>query len=345
MSPFSQEGQTVSLNQELRLLGTLSKTHGNVDDGLKHVGWPILERPLDIKRQAKQSLLAQKREARRALRPPTREELDRLLAAQRESANPDDLTTFEFRWMSAQGQEGIVLEVLRRAGMPTHRSVEIGSGLNGANSGLLPGCFGYRSLMCDGNAELIDIAGGVFAGTDVILANEWITREAINALMERHGFSGPIDYLGIDLDGVDYWIWDAIRVCDPILVSVEYNPYFGAEVAVSIPYSPDFSRHRAARQCGAPRAYWGASLAGLVALGVRKGYRLVATASRGWDAFFLKDGICPELRTITPAEGWRSPKKPDPEKQAKAEALCRRILDQGVLAYFADAGWPLTVVG
>jgi hypothetical protein len=298
----------------------------------------------DLKRQAKQLLRAQKREARRALRPPTRAELDRLLAARRESADPDDLTTFEFRLMSDQGQEGIVLEILRRTGMPTRRSVEIGSGPNGANSGLLPACFGYRSLMCDGDMELIEIARGVFAGTDVVFANEWITREAVNALLERNGFSGPIDYLGIDLDGVDYWIWEAVQACNPILVSVEYNPYLGPEVAASIPYSPDFSRHRASEEGGAPRGYWGASLAGLAALGARKGYRLVATSSRGSDAFFLKDGICPELRTITSAEGWRTPKKPDPEKQAKADALCRRILDTGVLAYFAEAGWPLTTV-
>ena len=41
-------------------------------------------------------------------------------------------------------------------------------------------------------------------------AREWVERETINDVIAKHGIGGEIDLLSIDLDGVDYWVWDAL---------------------------------------------------------------------------------------------------------------------------------------
>ena len=51
--------------------------------------------------------------------------------------------------------------------------------------------------------------------------------------------------LSIDIDGNDYWVWEAINVVTPAIVIVEYNHRFGPERAVTIPYRSNFQRTKA----------------------------------------------------------------------------------------------------
>ena len=104
-----------------------------------------------------------------------------------------------------------------------------------------------------------------------------VTGENINELVAEHGLAGEIDVLSIDIDGIDYWVWDRLEVCRPRVVIVEYNPFLGIERSVVVPYDPQFDRHR----FDIPRAaYYGASLPALVSLARRKGYRLVVVEPR-----------------------------------------------------------------
>jgi hypothetical protein len=115
-----------------------------------------------------------------------------------------------------------------------------------------------------------------------------VTRENINDLVSSHGFAGEIDLLSIDIDGIDYWVWEQLTSCRPRVVIVEYNPFLGADRSVTIPYDPEFDRHR----FDVPRfAYYGASLRALVKLGARKGYRLVLVEPRGVNAFFVREDL------------------------------------------------------
>ena len=55
-----------------------------------------------------------------------------------------------------------------------------------------------------------------------------------------HGFTGELDFLSIDIDGNDYWLWEALTACSPRVVALEYNWLFGPERSVTIPYDPQF---------------------------------------------------------------------------------------------------------
>ena len=212
------------------------------------------------KAAAKKVLTELRRERRRSRSLPDCEEVRRLLAARPSPADVDDLSAYELGVLSQRGEDGLVHEFLRRAGFPTRRSVEIGCGANGGNSGLLAACFGYTALMIDGNHELVDITANLFRDRPVTVVETWMTRDNVNELVEVHGFAGEVDYLGIDVDGMDYWIWDALTVCEPLLVVVEYNPLFGPSIAVTVAYDATFDRHRV-KDLGMPSGYFGVSIA------------------------------------------------------------------------------------
>jgi hypothetical protein len=210
---------------------------------------------------------------------------------------PERLTIHRFRLLSQNEEDGIILALLREAGFGPRRFVEIGCGSNGGNSGLLAAELGWCGLMLDGNEQKVQEARWRF-GAHVVVKQAWITRENVNDLIAESGLAGEIDLLSIDLDGVDYWIWDAITACSPRLVVVEFNSMFGPSKAVTVPYDPGFDRH----QYG--RVYHGASLAAFVALGRRKNYRLVATEPRGVNAFFLRNDLATHIPTCEVERAW-----------------------------------------
>ena len=99
---------------------------------------------------------------------------------------------------------------------------------------------------------------------------------------------------------MDYWVWEAVSACSPRVVAIEYNWLFGAERAVTIPYASEFDLGAIGN-----RGYRGASLAALVHLGRKKGYRLVATERV--NAFFLRNDLAPDVREVDVANAYRAP--------------------------------------
>jgi hypothetical protein len=196
-----------------------------------------------------------------------------------------------FRGLSQHEEDGITVALFNRIGSSTHRFVEIGAGVNGGNSGFLARECGWTGLMLESDPGRIASLQRRFAPAVRVIEAK-VSRENVNSLVETNGLAGDIDLLSIDIDGVDYWVWDALTACRPRLVIVEYNPFLGADRSVAIPYDSGFDRHR----FEVPRdAYYGASLPALTKLGARKGYRLVLVEPRGVNAFFVRDDLASDL--------------------------------------------------
>ena len=85
-----------------------------------------------------------------------------------------------------------------------------------------------------------------FARYGVDTKAAWITRDNVNQLARDYRLDGEIDLLSLDLDGNDYWVWQALEVCSPRMVILEFNHWFGAERAVTMPYDPAFTRDKSA---------------------------------------------------------------------------------------------------
>ncbi len=124
--------------------------------------------------------------------------------------------------------------------------------------------------------------------------HSWVTRGSINEILSANQLSGDIDLLSLDLDGVDYWIWEAITGISPRVVVVEYQDILGPERSWTVPYSDDFSSRNYPRTNGMPN-FSGASITAFVKLGRRKGYRLVGVNRYGYNAFFVRNDLGSDL--------------------------------------------------
>lgn len=216
---------------------------------------------------------------------------------------PERLTAQRFRLGSQNQEDGLTLALLHEAGAPTRRFIEIGSGLSGGNGAFLAREFGWSGLMVDGHREHMQQVGRRFPMTTAVAA--WITRENINDLITGHGFAGEVDLFSLDLDGNDYWIWEAVTASSPRVLIMEYNSMFGPDRSVTVPYDPQFDRHRHHSM------YYGASLTALTRLNARKGYRLVAVEPAGVNAFFLRHDVAAHVPACDPSRAYRLLEKYD----------------------------------
>lgn len=200
------------------------------------------------------------------------------------------LQDVEFKVSSQWGEDGIIDWLIERANISPalHSFIEFGvEDYREANTRFLLQNRNWRGLIMDGSSEMMDAvkADGLYWRQDLIAKSAFITRENINDLIAKSGFIGDIGLLSIDLDGNDYWVWEAIDVVRPIICICEYNAVFGDVYPISTPYDPKFQR----TQAHFSNLYCGASIAALRLLGTRKGYRFIGTTSAANDAFFVRE--------------------------------------------------------
>lgn len=192
----------------------------------------------------------------------------------------------EFQVFSQWGEDGLLQAVLRKLPEIPRTFVEFGvETFIEANCRWLLVRHGWSGLVMDGSERNIAAIrrDPIYWRHNLRAVQAFITAENINELLAEHAPSGELGLLSIDVDGVDYWIWQAVQV-RPAVVVVEYNSLFGPERAVTVPYRADFQRERAHFSC----SYYGASLAALTKLGQQKGYALVAGNRAGNNAIFVR---------------------------------------------------------
>jgi hypothetical protein len=213
-------------------------------------------------------------------------------------AAPGHINGRRFRLYSQNEEDGITLALLGATGAPTRRFIEIGCGGTGGNSAVLALEFRWSGLMVDASGSAVTAASRVFASNPgVTVLRKRVAPEGIDKLLSHGGLAGDVDFLSIDVDGIDYWLLDAMTVTRSRVLVMEYNAHFGPERAVTVPNAP--------RPAGAPKGYFGASIVALTALCATKGYRLVMCEDAGVNAFFVRADLAAEVPTVTPAEAWR----------------------------------------
>jgi hypothetical protein len=209
---------------------------------------------------------------------------------------------------SETDEDGILLYIFSVIGMKTRVLVDIGAaGIHGSNTANLLTNHGYTGLLLDGNEEGIAVMREFYStynGTKYqppTCEAAIITRDNVNEVITSHGISGDVDLLCIDIDGNDYWIWDAMTAITPSVVLIEYQDILGPDRSWVIPYKPDFdfTAYDVNRD---HRNYVGASLRAMTRLAERKGYRLVGTNRGGWNAFFVRNGMGENVLPAVPVE-------------------------------------------
>ncbi len=215
-----------------------------------------------------------------------------------------DFNAHEFGVFSQWGEDGLIAYLLARVPIDRAWFVEFGvEDYREANTRFLLQTRNWRGLVIDGSeAHVRSIPEDDTPWRHELEARcAFVARENINALLEEAGFTGDIGLLSIDIDGNDYWVWEAIEVASPRIVIIEYNSVFGASRAVTVPYDREFVRGRKHHS----NLYYGASLAALAKLGDRKGYALVGSNSAGNNAFFVRRDVLGSVQPVTVEAAYR----------------------------------------
>jgi len=200
-----------------------------------------------------------------------------------------------YRVFSQFEEDGKLLFIFSLIEMDNKVFIEIGSddGIN-SNSANLFFNFGWHGLFIDGNPAAIK-RGRKFYGR---YPHPWsypptfscalVKRENINEIITSAGFSVEVGLLSIDIDGNDYWIWDAITAVQPRVVLIETHNEFEMENIV-VPYNPEYFYP------GKHPVYHGASPLAMTNLAKRKGYRLVGANELAFNFFFVKNGFADDV--------------------------------------------------
>lgn len=212
-----------------------------------------------------------------------------------------------FQVYSQADEDGILLYIFSLIGAGTRRCVEIcaGDGIESNTANLVIN-HGWTALLVDGDESLVATGRRFYANHPAtavyppVYVCAWVTRENVNGLIREHGVAGEIDLLSIDVDGMDYWLWDTIEAVDPRVVVVEYQDILGPDRAWTVPYQADFDARDYPMTDGMPE-FAGASLAAFVKLGRRKGYRLVGCNRYGYNAFFVRNPLADRFLPEIPA--------------------------------------------
>lgn len=210
--------------------------------------------------------------------------------------NPKSLERYGYKVYSQNDEDGIIQEIFRRIGTTNKRFIEFG-----VQNGLESNCHyllfkGWSGLWIEGSPDYVkDMCyrfRPVIKSGQLKVKNAFITRDNINELFTSEGFTGEIDLLSIDIDGNDYYVWQAINVVNPRVVIVESNCKFPPDTVWKMAYDSDYVWDGSDWQ--------GASLKAFELLGREKGYQLVGTNLRGVNAFFVRQDLAGD-KFITPA--------------------------------------------
>jgi hypothetical protein len=231
--------------------------------------------------------------------------LGRVELRQLENQRDESLDFHEYQVYSQWGEDGIIQFLIKNILIKKRIFVEFGvETYEQSNTRFLLVNDNWSGLIIDGSQEnILKIKNDeVYWNYNLKAICSFVSKENINELLIKNGLSGEIGLLSIDIDGNDYWIWDAINVINPEIVIVEYNYRFGDSAAVTIPYQDDFVREKAHYSM----IYFGASLKALCLLAKRKGYFFVGCSSNGVNAFFVREDKSNSiLREITAEQGYK----------------------------------------
>ena len=181
------------------------------------------------------------------------------------------------RWLSQHasnvtsqcGEDGIIAKALSLLPQRTSWCVECGAwdGKRFSNTYDLITSRNYRGVLIEADpVRFTDLERTHGASGRNVLLNASVgfsSSDSLDMLLARCEIPKQFDLLSIDIDGNDYYVWEAVQEYRPQLVIIEFNPTLSNSTLFVQ------KKEHGRRQ--------GASPASLVELARRKGYELIAT--------------------------------------------------------------------
>ncbi len=197
-----------------------------------------------------------------------------------------ELQKAEWGRFSQHGEDGVVEYLLDKVGINHKFIVEFGAhdGLNMSNSRYLIVEKGWQAFLIEADPTFYRQLNELYKNdNNVILRNCFVTKDNINQLFRDAGTPQDFDVLSIDVDGPDYYLWEALTEFTPKIVIVEYNSSKSPTDDYVVAEDKIF-------ELGATKDE-GASLLAFYNLGKKKGYQAVYTELYGSNLFFVHDSV------------------------------------------------------
>ncbi len=203
----------------------------------------------------------------------------------RRTTGSDGLSPSELRVFSQNGEDGVLAEIFARIGVERRFFVEFGvqDGVQ-CNTRYLAEVQGWSGVYFEADeAQFSGLERRLANRDDLATVRSYVTPANVEQLFRDAAVPDDFDLLSIDVDGQDYWVWEAIDELRPRVVVIEYNSALPAEEQLVEP------RGRSA--AFTLFDFFGASLGALRALGEHKRYTLVHTELAGVNAFFVRNDL------------------------------------------------------
>lgn len=229
----------------------------------------------------------------------------RILSSDYRSKVLDSLQDAEFQVFSQWGEDGIIQYLTQNLNIEHKTFIEFGvETFREANCRFLMMKDFWSGMVIDGSpTNIAHIEQSQIHWRHSLTALEaFISRENIAELIARAPFE-DIGILSVDIDGVDYYVLEALEHVRPAIVIVEYNGLFGPYAKVSVPYSADFQRAKAHHS----NLYYGASISAFDHLLTARGYSLVGGNAAGNNAFFVRNDLLNDkVKAVTIEQAFRA---------------------------------------
>lgn len=217
----------------------------------------------------------------------------------------ENINEAEFKVYSQWGDDGIIQFLVDYLQIKNKTFIEFGvENYTEANTRFLLINNFWSGLVMDGSERNVAQikASNIYWQYQLDAECCFITKDNINQLISSYTQATEIGLLVVDVDGNDYWIWEAINNIKPIIVIAEYNGLFGNKRAITVPYKADFQRTNGHYS----NLYYGASLKALQLLAESKGYALVACNNNGNNAFFVRKDQLKQLKEISVEQAYKN---------------------------------------
>ena len=241
------------------------------------------------------------------------------------SSNLNQINEYEFKKTSQNNEDGIIEYIFKKLEITNCNFIEIGFDYYENNSlNILKNA--NKGIYVDGSEEKVFILRNIlkllYPKKNIKIINDLVDKNKINQIIETHFQNLDIDFLSIDVDGIDYYIFENLKF-NPKIICIEYNFWFGKKIKCSVPYDDKFVWEMGS-------LYSGSSLSALNSLAKSKGYYLVALDSACVNAFFVREDFRKHFEILDPKKDY---KIPDKYSQEEVEIARENLLKKN-LVYF-----------
>ena len=214
----------------------------------------------------------------------------KILSTLNSQKNATKLSDYEWKIFSQWGEDGIIDFLVSEVSIVNKTFIEFGvENFSESNCRYLLMKSDWNGFVMDSSQKNIKKLKNsyYFWKYDLQTFVAFIDINNINELLIKSGFERDLGILSIDIDGNDYHILNKIDCFDPRIIICEFNPLFGNDRKITVPYDPKFYRTKKHYS----NLYWGASINALRSLLTKQDYTLVGTGMQGGNAYFIKNSL------------------------------------------------------